>query len=142
MITGVLLLVVFLGVASAQLAAVLERRREFAVLAALGMNWRQMALLVISEALALGFVGAVVGLALGFPIVWYMSTTGLDLSVLLEGELVSGGVLFDKVLYSTMGPWVLTNTLFIAFGSTLLGAIYPALYAIRTDPAEALRVAG
>jgi len=71
-----------------------------------------------------------------------MSTTGLDLSVLLKGELVSGGVLFDPVLYSTMGPWVLTNTLFIAFGSTILASIYPAWYAVRTDPAEALRVAG
>jgi ABC-type lipoprotein release transport system permease subunit len=60
----------------------------------------------------------------------------------MEGEIVSGGVLFDKVLYSPMGPWVLTQTLFIAFGSTALGAIYPAWYAVRTDPAEALRVAG
>ncbi len=142
MITGVLLIVVFLGVASAQLAAVLERRREFAVLAALGMKSRQMALLVASEALALGFAGSAIGFALGFPIIWYMSTTGLDLSLFVEGELVSGGVLFDKVLYSPMGPWVLTETLFIAFGSTILASIYPAWYAIKTDPAEALRVAG
>ena len=142
MITGVLLIVVFLGVASAQLAAVLERRREFAVLAALGMKSGQMAALVASEAIALGSVGAVIGLALGFPIIWYMSTTGLDLGLLIEGELVTSGVLFDKVLYSTMGPWVLTNTLIIAFGSTFLAFIYPAWYAVKTDPAEALRVAG
>jgi ABC-type lipoprotein release transport system permease subunit len=142
LITGVLLVVVFLGVASAQLAAVLERRREFAVLAALGMRTRQMALLVAYEALALGLVGAAIGLALGFPIIYYMATTGLDLSIFIEGELVTGGVLFDKVLYSPMGSWILTRTLLIAFGSTALGAIYPAWYAVRTDPAEALRVAG
>jgi ABC-type lipoprotein release transport system permease subunit len=142
MITGVLLFVVFLGVASAQLAAVLERRREFAVLAALGMKSGKMAMLVAYEALALGLVGAVVGLALGFPLIYYMATSGLDLGMFVEGELVSGGVLFDKVLYAPMGPWILTQTLFIAFGSTALGALYPAWYAVRTDPAEALRVAG
>lgn len=141
-ITGVLLFVVFLGVASAQLAAVLERRREFAVFAALGMKTRQMALLVAYEALALGLAGAVIGLALGFPIIYYMATSGLDLSIFIKGELVSGGVLFDKVLYSPMGPWILTQTLLIAFGSTALASIYPAWYAVRTDPAEALRVAG
>jgi len=142
MITGVLLLVVFLGVASAQLAAVLERRREFAVLVALGMKSRQMALLVASEALALGFAGAVVGLALGFPVIWYLSTTGFDLGLVMEDEIVSGGMLFDKVWYAPMGIWVLTDTLFVAFGSTLLASIYPAWYAIKTDPAEAMRAAG
>jgi ABC-type lipoprotein release transport system permease subunit len=141
-ITGVLLIVVFLGVASAQLAAVLERRREFAVLVALGTKSLQMASLVVYEALALGVAGAVIGLALGFPIVWYMATKGIDLSIFLEGQIVTGGVLFDAVLYSPMGIWVLTDTLFIAFGSTILGSIYPAWYAVRTDPAEALRVAG
>jgi len=141
-ITGVLLFVVFLGVASAQLASVLERRREFAVLSALGMNTGKMAALVAYEALGLGLAGSIIGLALGFPMVYYLSTTGLDLSILMEGELVSGGVLFDKILRSPMGPWVLTQTLTIAFGSTALGAIYPAWYAVRTDPAEALRVAG
>ena len=37
-VSAIILLIVLLGVASAQLAAVLERRREFAVLSALGMS--------------------------------------------------------------------------------------------------------
>jgi ABC-type lipoprotein release transport system permease subunit len=140
--TGVLLLVVFLGVVSAQLAAVLERRREFAVLVALGMKPRQIAYVVTAEALALGAAGAVVGLAIGLPVVWHLSTTGFDLGMFMDTEVTSGGMLFDKVWRAQMGVWVVTETLFIAFGSTLLASVYPAWFAIRTDPAEALRVAG
>jgi ABC-type lipoprotein release transport system permease subunit len=140
--TGVMLLVVFLGVVSAQLAAVLERRHEFAILVALGMKPRQIAFLVTAEALALGAVGAVLGLAIGLPVVWYLSTTGFDLGMFMDIEVTSGGMLFDKVWRAQMGAWVVTETLFIAFGSTLLASVYPAWFAIRTDPAEALRAAG
>jgi ABC-type lipoprotein release transport system permease subunit len=137
--TGIMLVVVFFGVLSAQLTAVLERRREFAVLVALGMRPRQVALLVASEALALGAAGAAIGLALGCPAVWYLSTTGFDIGLVMEPEVSSGGMLFDKVWRATMGAWVVTHTLLIAFGSTALAAVYPAYFATRTDPAEALR---
>ena len=42
LVSAIILLIVVLGVASAQLAAVLERRREFAVLSALGMRSRTL----------------------------------------------------------------------------------------------------
>jgi ABC-type lipoprotein release transport system permease subunit len=136
---GVLLLVVFLGIASAQLAAVLERRHEFAVFSALGMKAHQTALLIVYEALALGCAGAVVGLALGSPIVYLLATKGLDLRMFVGGEqTVLGGVLFDPIIHAHMGPWMVTQTLFVAITATLLGSLYPAWYAIRTDPAKAL----
>ena len=142
MMAAVLLVVVFLGVASAQLTAVLERRRESAMLVALGMSPGRIARLVTAEALVLGAAGAVVGLALGVPAVWYLSTTGFDLNLIMDTEVTSCGMLFDKVWRAQPGVWVLTHTLVIAFGSTALAAIYPARFAIRTDPAEAMRVAG
>ena len=78
-VSGIILLIVLLGVASAQLAAVLERRREFAVLSALGMSGSRMVRLVLQEGSLLGLGGAALGLALGLPVVWRFSRTGLDL---------------------------------------------------------------
>ena len=63
LVSGIILLIVVLGVASAQLAAVLERRREFAVLSALGMRSRTIIAVLLQEALAIGIASAVAGLA-------------------------------------------------------------------------------
>lgn len=137
----VILLIVFLGVASAQLAAVLERRREFAVLSALGMRGWRMVRLVLLEALALAAGGAVVGLALGLPVLWRLSTRGLDLSRLMGTGAGIGGILVEPVIYGDLGPWVVPWVLSVAVGATVLASLYPAWFAARTDPAAALRVA-
>ena len=69
-VSMIILLIVMLGVASAQLAAVLERRREFAVLSALGMHSRTIMVVLLEEALAIGTAGALLGLSIGLPIIW------------------------------------------------------------------------
>ena len=140
-INGVVLIVVFLGVASAQLAAVLERRREFAVLSALGMRGPRLVRLVLLEALLQGVAGAAVGLALGMPLLWLLARKGLDLSLVLKGSYSFQGLLLDPVIYGDVGPWIVPWVLAVAVGATALASLYPAWYAARTDPAVALRVA-
>ena len=140
-VNGIILLIVFLGVASAQLAAVLERRREFAVLSALGMRGWRMVRLVLLEALALGAGGALAGLALGLPVLWLFSTRGLDLSGALGSGTSFQGIVLDPVIYGDLGPWIVPWALAVALGATVLASLYPAWFAARTDPAVALRVA-
>ncbi len=140
-ITGIIILIVLLGVASAQLAAVLERRREFAVLAALGMRGGRMVGLLLQEALALGLAGALVGLALGSPFVWRFATAGIDFRKWMGSNLAFQGILVEPILYADFGPWIVPEALVIGLGATLIASLYPAWYATRTDPARALRVA-
>ncbi len=140
-VSGVVLLVVLLGVASAQLAAVLERRREFAVLAALGLRGWRMVRLVLQEAVALGLAGCGVGLAAGFPLVWWITVHGLDFRSLMGESWSFQGVVFEPVIYGDVGPWIPAYALAISVGATVLASLYPAWFAVRTDPAAALRVA-
>jgi len=140
-VSAIILLIVLLGVASAQLAAVLERRREFAVLAALGMSAWTMVRLVLLEAVALGLAGGLVGLALGGPVVWRLSETGIDFSGLIGEGFAFGSALVEPVLYVDAGWWVVPYALAIALGATVVASLYPAAFAARTDPAVALRVA-
>ena len=37
-----------------------------------------------------------------------------------------------------MGPWMIPNALVIALVATLFAAVYPAWFALRTDPTSAL----
>jgi len=140
-ISEIILLIVLLGVASAQLAAVLERRREFAVLAALGMSGPRMIRLIVQEALVLGAGGALLAIGAGVPLVWKLATAGIDFRRYVGASYSFQGVLFDPVIYGDFGWWIVMYVVVVAMGATIVASVYPAWYAARTDPAVALRVA-
>ena len=138
---GLVVTVVFLGIASAQLAAVLERRTEFAVLSAIGMKGRQLVRIMLVEGTLLGLVGAVLALALGVPLVYGLATYGIDFSALYgDSDLAMSNILVDPIIYGDMGWWLLPMAVGLSLVATVLSSLYPAWYALRTDPATALRV--
>jgi ABC-type lipoprotein release transport system permease subunit len=141
LVSGIILLIVVLGVASAQLAAVLERRREFAVLSALGMRSRTIVAVLLQEALAIGIASAALGLALGLPLVWLLATKGIDLSRYMGASYSFQGVLIEPVIYGDAGAWTAWYVLVVAIVVTVAASLYPAWFASRTNPADALRVA-
>jgi ABC-type lipoprotein release transport system permease subunit len=140
-VSGIILLIVLLGVASAQLAAVLERRKEFAVLSALGMSGGRLVRLVIQEAVMLGAAGGLLALAFGVPLVRRLAHVGLDFSRYLGGGYSFQGVLFDPVIFGDFGFWIVPYVFVVSIGATVLASLYPAWHAMRTDPAAILRVA-
>ena len=141
MVSYIILLIVMLGVASAQLAAVLERRREFAVLSALGMRSSTIAIVLLEEAVVIGTASAVLGLALGWPVVWRLATTGIDLRRYMGASYSFEGVIIEPVIYGDIGSWIAGYVFTVAIVVTVLASLYPAWFAARTDPADALRVA-
>jgi lipoprotein-releasing system permease protein len=141
LVSCIILVIVLLGVASAQLAAVLERRREFAVLAALGMRSRTILALLLDEALAIGVAGAICGLAIGLPIVWYLARYGIDFSGYMGTSYSFQGVLIEPKIFGDFGLWSVWYAFAVGVVATGLASIYPAWFAARTNPADALRVA-
>ncbi|MHC4915134.1 MAG: ABC transporter permease [Planctomycetota bacterium] len=136
---AVIVIVVTLGIASAQLTAVLERRKELAVLTALGMGPWRISGLVILEAVFIGVGAACVGLALGGPVAWLLAVKGVDMSAMAGGDLGFGDVLFDPIIYGSFGTWIVWQALGVSLAATIAASIYPAWHAARTDPAGALR---
>ena len=67
--------VISLGFVAMLVASFESRRREFAVLRAVGATRFQLAKVLIGEALAVAVVGVALGLALGAPLGW-LCTTG------------------------------------------------------------------
>jgi ABC-type lipoprotein release transport system permease subunit len=141
LVSGIILLIVMLGVASAQLAAVLERRREFAVLSALGMHTRTIVAVLLQEALAIGLASAALGLALGLPFVWRVASSGIDLRRYMGTTYSFQGVIIEPVIYGDIGAWTAWYVFTVAVVVTVLASLYPAWFASRTVPADALRVA-
>jgi len=110
MAVGLILLAVLLGVASAQLTAVLERRKEFAMLAALGMQGRSLVRVVLAEGVVLGLIGGLLAMAWTAPILHSWATNGIDLFALManrsEDAVAFSGVLVPQLYYPSNGLWV------------------------------------
>jgi len=112
-----------LGVANTMLLSVFTRIREIAVLRVCGFSGGQVAALIFGEAAVLAAAGVVLGCALGF-------------SLLAVLERVPQ---FQGYVQATLDPKVLVGIVATAFVTAAGGAIYPARFASRVQPAEALR---
>jgi ABC-type lipoprotein release transport system permease subunit len=138
---GIVMIVVLLGIASAQLTAVLERRREFAVLSALGMRKMRLIKIMLVEGLVLGIIGGTVGLGFGIPFTYLLATRGIDFSRFYGSSGISvSNILIDSVFQGDFGWWLFPLAFVLSLTATILSSLYPAWYASRTDPAVALRV--
>lgn len=138
---SIIMIVVFLGIASAQLTAVLERRKEFAVLSAVGMKGSRLVQIMVYEGLVLGLAGAVMGLAVGATSAYWVATKGIDFTNMYGTEDMSvSNILIDPVFLGDFGWWLVPLAFVLALTATILSSLYPAWYAAKTDPAAALRV--
>ncbi len=112
-----------IGVLNAMLMAVFERTREIGALRALGWRKSRVVWLLVGESLAQTVVGGLLGIVAGallLKLLAHLPTT----SNLLDGRLP---------------PRVVWQAMVVALVAGILGAIYPAIYAVRLRPVEALR---
>ena len=104
-----------------------QRMREFALLRTLGASRSQILRSVLTEGLVLGFLGSVVGLALGV-------LTAVGLRALFKAigvDLPSSG--------SVVATRTIVVSLLVGVLVTMLSTLVPALRATRVVPVEALR---
>lgn len=125
------------GVANTMLMGTFERRREFAVVRALGTVPSGVALTVLFEGLALGLLSLAAGVVLTAPVLAWFHHAPLDLTALV-GDMEFAGALVRPVLrveYSLAAPLMSAVGLLI---TAVLAALYPAIRAVRVPPADAL----
>lgn len=125
------------GVANTMLMATYERRREFAVMLAVGTTPRGVVQSVLYEAAALGLFSLALGGAITWPVmVWWHNAppdlTGLVGDIEMMGSVVS---LTMRVEYD-MGFTAMAAAALML--TALLSALYPALRASRVPPADIL----
>ena len=140
MVAYIFLAVILLGLAfgllNTMLMAVFERTRELGMLMAVGMNKRRIFALIVWETLFLSLVGAAAGLALGFAGVAFTAKNGIDLSRLSDVMRELG---FSEFIYPAIDPYFLVFIPLMVVVTALLAAVYPALRALKLNPADAVR---
>jgi putative ABC transport system permease protein len=124
------LVVASLGIINTLVMAILERRREIGIMKAIGGSDGDVKLLFFAEAGAMGLVGGVLGVALG----WLIGRViNLGTNVYLERQSLP-----PENLWSVPW-WLVLGAIGFAVLVSLAAGLYPASRAARLDPVQALR---
>ncbi len=106
---------------------VAQRRREFAMLRALGASRRQVLTSVVAEALTLGVLASAVGIVAGLGVAKGISA----LFKAVGADIPTAGIALE--------PRTILIAVLVGVGVTLLSALTPALRATRVPPVAALQ---
>jgi putative ABC transport system permease protein len=124
------LTVASLGIVNTLVMAILERRREIGILKALGAADRDVRRLFFVEAGAMGLLGGVLGVAMGW-LIGRALTIGTN-AYLKRQEL-------PAIDISSIHWWMVALAIGVSFFVSLAAGMYPASRAARLNPVEALR---
>ncbi len=133
-LSGLAILSAIFVVGSAVATAVAARRRELGILRCVGAERRQVAALVLGEALGTGIVGAAAGLPLGIVLARLLLGTVSE-----STELIFSMTVFTARL--ELSPWSLAVGAAIGIGAALAAAWLPAREAALVSPLVAVRTA-
>ncbi|HEY6660436.1 MAG TPA: FtsX-like permease family protein, partial [Pyrinomonadaceae bacterium] len=130
-VIGLIIAIATLNITTMLILVVVERRRDIAILNALGATRRGVMLLFIIEGAVVGAIGAVAGVALGLVTCLIANHYKL-VSLPADVYSISNVPLIAK-------PAEMLLAALIAFALSVLATIYPARAASRMRPVEALR---
>ncbi len=138
LLCGFAAIITGVGILNAMLLSVIERRREFGVILALGMTPRELLGLVCFEAFIMGILGLGLGALMASPLYYYLATKGFDLTPYLSNEDTRGVDFVDQVLGCRVTfTQLIVVSIFLVI-VTILASIIPALKAAKTEPIAAI----
>jgi putative ABC transport system permease protein len=124
------LIVASVGIVNTLVMAILERRREIGIMKAIGASDGDVKKLFFAEAGAMGILGGIVGVALGWII---GQVINFGTNVYLKRQSL------PPEHFWAVPWWLVFFSILFAFIVSLVSGLYPAGRAARLDPVQALR---
>jgi putative ABC transport system permease protein len=124
------LAVASIGIVNTLVMAILERRREIGIMKALGASDRDVKGLFFAEAGAMGIIGGLVGVALGWTI---------GHAINIGTNIYLKRLHFPPEQIWSVPWWLVIFAIVFSVIISLLSGLYPASRAARLDPVQALR---
>jgi ABC-type lipoprotein release transport system permease subunit len=136
----VLYLIIAFGILGTILMMTKEREYEFGILIAIGMQRLKLAASVWLEILFIGIMGALAGIIVSLPLVYYFHVNPIDLSVMGEDAVAT----YEKFGMEPILPAAFDLNIFLAqawviFLIVTVLAFYPLFKIRKLKPVEAMR---
>ncbi len=133
MVGSILFLLASLGVINSMFMSIYERIYEIGVVKAIGTRPSQILLLVLGEAGLIALFSCVLGMLIGGLGNWWFSIYGIPM-----GEMEISGISFANSIRAVQRPSQFIDFPFYVVVLTLVAAAYPARFASRIVPSDAL----
>lgn len=124
------LIVSSIGIVNTLVMAILERRREIGIMKAIGASDGDVKKLFFAEAGAMGILGGLVGVVLGWSI---GQVINFGTNIYLKSQS------FPPEHFWAVPWWLVALAIGFSFLVSLVSGLYPAGRAARLDPVQALR---
>jgi lipoprotein-releasing system permease protein len=131
MVLLLIVLVAAFNIIATLVMVVMERRREVAIVRAMGARAGSVASIFLCEGAALGIIGTVLGVGAGFVVAYLVGKYHL---IHLPADMF-----MVSAVPVELNPWNFILVAAAAIVLCLAAAIYPALQAARLSPVEVIR---
>ncbi len=132
LVVSAILVVSAFGIFNILMMTVLEKKRDIAILKAMGYSRGDITLIFMLQGLFIGVVGLAVGSLCAFALQEYLASVEMD----LEGLVRAKGFILDR------SPLYYIGGALFALISSWLASVYPARRASRLDPVDIFRSGG
>jgi lipoprotein-releasing system permease protein len=134
---GILYLVIAFGMFSVVIMMVKERRREFGIVHAIGMQKNKLVLLVFFETILIGLIGCVIGLVISYIFCLYFYYNPIPLT----GEMATLSEQYgmEPYMFFSMKPWLFYSQMIIVFVLSVFISVFPVRSINRLKITKAIR---
>lgn len=126
---GILYLVVAFGVFGTILMMTVERKKEFAVMIAIGMHRSWITFVVFLETCLIGALGILCGILLILPILWYVHLHPIALTGSTAETYQQFGI--EPIIPASLDPVIFLYQGLIVLAMALASSVYPLIYVGR-----------
>ena len=136
-IKGVLYLIIGFGIFGTIMMMTLERKREFGVLVAVGMQKYRLDYMLLGESVLIGLVGSITGILASYPVACYFYFHPIRFTGQTAESMLQMG--FEPVMSFSLAPPVFMDQALIMLIFSLLISLYPVYAVGRMKVNNALR---
>ncbi|MEO1263081.1 MAG: FtsX-like permease family protein [Bacteroidota bacterium] len=137
LILWVLYLLIAFGLFGTVLMMTRERTYEFGVLTAIGTKKKTLAGMLWSESIMIGLVGAVCGILISIPIVYYLNVNPINLTGDMGAAYEKFGI--EPIMKTTFESRIFFRQAWVIFWISCFLTIYPLWYIWKLEPVSAMR---
>ncbi|MCB0696364.1 MAG: ABC transporter permease [Chitinophagales bacterium] len=133
----ILYVVIAFGVFGTILMMTMERRKEFAVMVAIGMKRFQLVLLLVFETIFIGLLGVLSGIILALPVLIYFNVNPVRITGAAAQTFEQFGI--EPIMPASLDPNIFLYQGIIVLLISFVASLYPMIYIGRFKILDSLK---